>query len=188
MGVGHEVSRGHGHRPSREGQELTAKSQAAAKREAFRSLGEEWRRGNVGRAILEAFNVFEGEVLRQLERDGFGMVSSVHLNLYRNLDFDGTRLTELAQRGKITKQSMQELVDRAEKQGFVERRQDPADRRAKIVAFSQKGLSLLEALHRAIVATEERMVAEIGAETVARIDQALRQYAGERPVPGPQQG
>jgi DNA-binding MarR family transcriptional regulator len=156
------------------------KAHATAKREAFRSLGEEWRRGNVGRAILDAFNVFEDEVLRQLGQEGFAMVRSVHLNLYRNLDFDGTRLTELALRGNITKQSMQELVDRAEEHGFVERRQDPDDRRAKIVVFSEKGLLLLEALHRAIAAAEDRMIAEIGADAVANITSALRHYVGQR--------
>ena len=145
-------------------------------REAFRHAGEEWRRGNVGRAIFNAFQLFERDLLEAVQRDGFGDIRRVHLNLYRNLDFDGTRLTELAARANMTKQGMQELVDRAEALGFVERRQDPDDRRAKIVAFSDRGLRLLEALHRGIVLAEQRLIALVGADVVALISTSLNRY------------
>lgn len=145
-------------------------------REAFRDAGEEWRRGNIGRTIFNAFLVFERDLLRSLRAEGFGDIRRVHLNLFRNLDFDGTRLTELASRANMTKQGMQELVDRAEGLGYVERRPDPDDRRAKIVVFSDRGLSLLDALHRGIQAVEQRMASAVGAETVALIAASLDRY------------
>ena len=159
-------------------------------REAFRRAGEEWRRGNVGRALFNATRKFEQDVLEVLEREGFHEIGIVHLNLYRNLDFDGTRLTELAARANVTKQSMQELVDRAEGQGFIERRPDPQDRRAKIVAFSGRGLRLLEALHKGILHAEAQMVAAIGVDAVERIAGWLVGYScnavGDRAEAQPQ--
>jgi len=146
-------------------------------REAFRQAGEAWRRGNIGRALFNATKKFEQDVLDFVERAGFADIRMVHLNLYRNLDFDGTRLTELAARANMTKQSMQELVDRAEALGFVERRPDPQDRRAKMVAFSDRGLALLDVLHQAILYAEQRMVAAIGGEAVARMAGWLGAYA-----------
>ena len=161
---------------------------------ALDGLNNQWRHGNIGRAMLNAFTVFEGEVLERLHSEGFGSVRAVHLNLYRNLDLEGTRLTELARRGNVTKQSMQDLVDRAEKLGFVERHQDSCDRRAKIVVFSPLGLVLLHALHRAILAAEQRVAAAIGVEGVILTARALRHYAevaaahpmGDNGVPGAQ--
>lgn len=153
-------------------------------REAFRQAGEEWRRGNVGRALFNATRRFEQDILRVLEREGFAQIRVVHLNLYRNLDFDGTRLTELAARANMTKQSMQELVDRAEQMGLVERRPDPWDRRAKTVAFSDRGLKLLEALHKGILHAEQQMIAAIGAGAVEQIAGWMGSYARGGATPG----
>ena len=150
------------------------------KREAFRNANEAWRRDNVGRAIFEAAKTFEREVLNVLQSQDFHEVRMVNLNLFRNLDLDGTRLTELASRANVTKQAMQELVDRAEAQGFVVRLPDPKDGRAKAVAFSTRGLKLLEALHKAVMLTEQQMTNVVGVVAVRQIATALRQYNSAR--------
>jgi DNA-binding MarR family transcriptional regulator len=145
-------------------------------RKPFARAEEAWRRDNVGRAIFDATRKIEEDILKVLAAEGFPEVRMVHFNLFRNLDVDGTRLTDLAARANITKQSMQELVDRTERMGFVERRTDPLDGRAKMVAFSERGLQLLEALHRAVLYMEERMVKRIGVSAVRQIERALRKY------------
>jgi DNA-binding MarR family transcriptional regulator len=45
----------------------------------------------------------------------------------------GTTVSVLAERAQITKQSMAGLVRHLEQHGYVERRPDPRDRRAKLV-------------------------------------------------------
>jgi DNA-binding MarR family transcriptional regulator len=147
---------------------------------AFSNANEAWRRDNVGRAIFEATRVIEADVLKVLAEEGFSEIRMVHLNLYRNLELDGTRLTELALRANMTKQGMQELVDRAEKLGYVERRPDPHDRRAKVVAFSKRGLKLLEALHKAVVYMEKRMAERIGERAVRQVARVLSRYNQKR--------
>jgi DNA-binding MarR family transcriptional regulator len=144
---------------------------------AFGNVDEAWRRQNVGRAIFEAARVVEAEILRVLAEEGFSDLRRVHLNLYRNLELDGTRLTDLASRANMTKQGMQELVDRAEKLGYVERRPDSLDRRAKMVVFSKRGLKLLEALHKAVMLMEKRMAQQIGERSVRQVARLLGQYA-----------
>jgi DNA-binding MarR family transcriptional regulator len=150
-------------------------------RKAFGTPSEAWRRDNVGRAIFEATRSIELDVLKVLAAEGFPEVRMVHLNLYRNLDLDGTRLTDLASRANMTKQGMQELVDRAEALGFVERRPDPGDRRAKVVMFSKRGRKLLEALHHAVIFMEKRMAETIGEKSVRQIARLLNRYNHQAP-------
>jgi DNA-binding MarR family transcriptional regulator len=142
----------------------------------FSAAEEAWRRDNVGRAIFQATRVVERDLLKALAAEGYPEITVVHLNLYRNLDMAGNRLTELATRANMTKQGMQELVDRAEALGFVERRPDPDDRRAKAVAFSKRGLELLDGIRRAVSFVEKRMAERIGEAGVRQICRLLRRY------------
>jgi len=91
----------------------------------------------------------------------------------QNLDLQGTRLTIIAARAGMTKQSMLELVDKAEALGFVERRADPDDRRAKVVAFTPMGLALLELVREGVAAAEQRMAAVMGIAFVDEMRQLL---------------
>lgn len=50
----------------------------------------------------------------------------------------GIRLTELAARANMTKQAMAELVAEIERRGYLQRTTDPADRRAKIIKFTDQ--------------------------------------------------
>jgi DNA-binding MarR family transcriptional regulator len=142
----------------------------------FSGAAEAWRRDNVGRAIFQATRVVERDLLDALAAEGYPEITVVHLNLYRNLDMDGNRLTELASRANMTKQGMQELVDRAEALGFVERRPDPDDRRAKAVAFNNRGFQLLDAIRRAVSFVERRMAERIGQAGVRQLCRLLRRY------------
>ncbi len=154
--------------------------QEAGHREALQKASEEWRRrGNVGRALFNATRKFEQDLLASLAGNGFGEIRAVHLNLYRNLDFDGTRLTELAARASMTKQGMQELVDRAEAAGFVERRRPAGWPRQGHCFHGDRGLVLLEALRGAITQAEHTMIAGIGGAQVDLIGQWLRAYTDD---------
>ena len=79
---------------------------------------------------------FARDALKVVHQHGWREVNEVLLALFRNLDLQGTRLTDLAARAQMTKQSMRELVDRAEKLGLVAREPDSLDRRAKTIVFS----------------------------------------------------
>jgi DNA-binding MarR family transcriptional regulator len=70
------------------------------------------------------------------------------------LDDGGTRVSVLAERAQITKQSMAELVAHLERLGYVERVPDPGDRRAKLVRATPRGKKLY-AIARDVVAELE---------------------------------
>jgi DNA-binding MarR family transcriptional regulator len=84
--------------------------------------------------------------------------------LSEHIDAAGTRLTDLAARAQITKQSMGYLVDYLERRGYVERRPDTGDRRATVICLTDRGWDeTREAL---------RIIAELEAEWAAALGEA----------------
>jgi DNA-binding MarR family transcriptional regulator len=79
------------------------------------------------------------ELTRRLATEGYEGVQPAYHALFENIDVDGTRLTELAARADMTHQSMSELVAVLEHRGWVERRADPTDGRARLVCLTQEG-------------------------------------------------
>lgn len=64
-----------------------------------------------------------------------------HGNVLEQLELEnGLRLTDMAVRAGITAPSMGELVDDLESKGYLERRPDPVDRRAKRIYLTERGL------------------------------------------------
>lgn len=76
----------------------------------------------------------------------------------------------------LPKQSVGESVDRAEAAGLVERRPDPQDGRAKIVAFTADGLCALARLGDAVAEAERRMATVVGVDLLASIKARLGEY------------
>ncbi|MBB5260846.1 DNA-binding MarR family transcriptional regulator [Rhizobium leguminosarum] len=135
-----------------------------------------WRRSNIGRRMNEAVRIFENRIIENLKAKGHSELTAAHINLTRNLDEDGTRLTELARRASLTKQSMSELVDQVERTGLIEKRQDPADGRAKLVCFTDSGFVWLEAFHQSLEVAEGEMRDQLGPAMVDLMVEALGKY------------
>lgn len=128
----------------------------------------------------EAVRLFEARIVENLRANGHDELSIAHINLTRNLDEEGTRLTELARRASMTKQSMSELVDQVERTGLIEKRRDPTDGRAKLVCFTEKGLLWLEAFHQSLTIAEAEMREELGSAMVDLMVEVLAKYVDSR--------
>jgi DNA-binding MarR family transcriptional regulator len=124
----------------------------------------------------EAVRIFEARIVERLHEAGRTELSVAHINLTRNLDERGTRLTELARRASMTKQSMSELVDQVERTGLIARRPDPTDGRAKLICFTDDGLVWLEAFHQALNDADAEMRDRIGSEMVDLMLELLGTY------------
>lgn len=84
------------------------------------------------------------ETLRERAYAGHEVLTPAHNRVLIHLDHEGTRAVVLAQRARITKQAMSQLLRHLEQHGYVERRPDPRDKRARLVHFTEKGRGLLE--------------------------------------------
>lgn len=135
-----------------------------------------WRKRSINRVLVSASDAFVQDILRVVREGGFNTLAAVHLTLFRNLDLGGTRLTEIASRARMTKQAMAELVDKAERLGFIARQVDPDDGRAKTVVFTPDGLRLLDRHRMGVIDAEWRMAAVTSATFVADLRAQLLAY------------
>jgi DNA-binding MarR family transcriptional regulator len=94
------------------------------------------------------------ELVERLAAAGYPDLPAATHPVFENLDRDGTRLTELAARADMTHQSMGELIDTLEKRGYLERRPDPVDGRARLVCLTSKGRQMARVALREIAAIE----------------------------------
>ena len=84
------------------------------------------------------------------------------------------RLSTLAERLRIAPRSATEVVDDLQAHGLVERRSDPADRRATLVALTAHGSETGAAIQAAREAEAERFFAALGEEDRAGLARILR--------------
>ena len=85
-----------------------------------------------------------------------------HSAVFAQIKMEGSRLTDLARGANITPQAMGELVDELEELGYVERRPDPTDRRAKLIVLTERGRACVAAGILTINGIEERITEILG--------------------------
>jgi DNA-binding MarR family transcriptional regulator len=118
-----------------------------------------------------------GEFHRQLEAEGYEEIRAAHGCVFRFVDDKGCRLTDLAERARLTKQAIGEVVDDLEALGYVERVSDPEDGRAKIIRLTDRGREAQEAAARIFADIERHWGEQVGHERVAELRATLEALA-----------
>ncbi|KWX57068.1 MarR family winged helix-turn-helix transcriptional regulator [Mycobacterium sp. NAZ190054] len=123
-----------------------------------------------GTAVLMyiAHREVERRVMEALARSGADDVTIAQSRLMQRLDPAGMRLTDLAEQARVTKQTAGALVDQLERAGYVTRRPDAADARARLVTLTDKGAE---------------MCRRAGAE-VDRVEREWRKHLGDAAFDG----
>jgi DNA-binding MarR family transcriptional regulator len=96
-------------------------------------------------------------------------------NVMPHIPPDGIRLTDLAARANMTKQAMAELVSEIEHRGYIQRSADPADGRAKIIEFTDKGWATVNLALSALQQLEADLAGRLGDDAVAKLRLSLLQ-------------
>ncbi len=118
-------------------------------------------------------------VASDLAAAGFTDLRPAHLTVFQQLDADGSRLTDLAARAQMTKQSMGALIDDLARWGYLERIPDPADGRARIVRRTERGWAVERTARASVRAFETEWTARIGAARMARFRSVLEEFAAD---------
>jgi DNA-binding MarR family transcriptional regulator len=150
----------------------------------------ESRQKYIGRLLQSAARAVSVQATEKLRARGHQGLSLAHTMLLSHLDLDGTRITVLAERAGITKQSMGQLVIELEQRGYVARKDDPADRRAMLVMFTEAGWRFLVDAWAVKREIEEEYAALLGTEgldalrtSLSRLIAHAETATGETPAP-----
>jgi DNA-binding MarR family transcriptional regulator len=117
-----------------------------------------------GLGILAARLLFaiQDALYARLEEAGYGDLTRLHGAVIAHLDEEGTRATELARRSGRHKQIIGRIVDELEELGYVERRPEQRDRRAKLVVPTERGREVMRLSDEIILDLERRQAAALG--------------------------
>jgi DNA-binding MarR family transcriptional regulator len=137
------------------------------------SSGDE--RPNLGILLRDPFREVVRRVSVGLADAGFDDLRPAHTVVFQHIEAGGSRLTDLAERAQITKQSMGYLVDYLEQRGYLERRPDPTDRRAALISLTGRGWEQVRAALAIIAKLEEEWASGLGRPRM----QQLRELLGD---------
>ena len=136
-------------------------------------------RDNLGFLLAKASQRWNELLQEAFAAAGFPEVrasyGSVLLPLFEE---DGLRMGEIARRSRLSKQTMTTLVRLAERDGLVERRQDPDDRRATRVYLSPKGRRFQPVVERVLEELDAAALAALGDRALGSTARALSTLAG----------
>ena len=130
---------------------------------------------NLAILLREPFRIGSERLHERLAERGHPDVRPPHGNVFQYLDDSGTRVSDLAQRAQITKQSMAELVAHLERHGYVERVPDPADRRAKLVRATGRGREVYAIAREFVRDLEAQWTERLGEAKMRRLRELLRE-------------
>jgi DNA-binding MarR family transcriptional regulator len=112
-------------------------------------------------------------LLRALHEHGFDDIDAPQLSVILWPGPEGMRPSDLAARMRVTKQALNYLLGDLERLGYLERRPDPDDRRARRIAITDRGLELVPVIRGAVVEIEREWAAALGKDRFAQLRELL---------------
>ena len=104
-----------------------------------------------------AFDRFSADLYERIAAAGFGDVRPGHGCVFGTIEPEGSRLTDLAERARMTKQTVGRSDDRPRAAGLRRARPDPRDGRAKIIRLTARGREAQSVGRKLIEETETRL-------------------------------
>ena len=132
-------------------------------------------RDNIGFLLAKASQRWNELLAARFAARGFPEVSPAYGSLLIPLyEEDGIRLGELAQRARLSKQTMTALIRRLERDGLVARRADPNDARATLVFLTPRAREFAPVAAEILDELDREVAAVLPTSHVGMLDQALR--------------
>jgi DNA-binding MarR family transcriptional regulator len=111
----------------------------------------------IGQLLVRLLHEFRTELFTDpVLEHRFPDIRFPHLQIWGNVGVDGVRLTALADRANLGLAATSELVNELQALGYLERRPDPTDGRAKLIFPTKLGRQLLDEAGRAVAELEAR--------------------------------
>jgi len=131
---------------------------------------------NLARLLRDPFLTINARLHEQLDQLGFDDIRPAHGTVMQHLFLDhGSRMTDIAVRAQLTKQTIGYLVDDLERLGYVERVPDPDDARARLVRYTAKGREARKNAGEAVKKIEAKWTMALGKRKMAHLRKLLEE-------------
>lgn len=139
---------------------------------------------NLGLLLFIPYRFLESAVLTVLRENGHDLPLS-EARVFQRIDREGSRMSELAEAAQLTKQTLSSIVDRLERAGYVVRRPDPADARARLVTITDKGRELVDLSVPVVAEVEAAWQRHLGRTDTAQLRRILTELREITDIPSP---
>jgi DNA-binding MarR family transcriptional regulator len=112
-------------------------------------------------------------MLAALHEQGFDDLIPAHLIVLRWPGPDGLRPVEVAEQTGMSKQALNYLLGQLEETGYLERVDDPDDRRSKRIRMTKRGWAAGKVMRAAVGEVEQEFVDAHGKEELANLLELL---------------
>ena len=132
-------------------------------------------RNNVGFLLSKAGQRWNEVLAERFAARGFAEVRPAYGSILIPLfEEDGLRMSELARRARLSKQTLTTLVPRLERDGLIERRGDPGDGRAALVFLTARARAFAPVAAAVLTELEDEMARLVSVRDLATTTRVLR--------------
>ena len=122
--------------------------------------------------MFVSYRAMDERVQRAMREAGYD-VTVAQSRLAQRIADEGSRLTDLADRAQVTKQTASLLVAALEREGLVERVPDPSDGRARLIRLSARGREAAGQAMQVVRGVEQEWTEHLGAELAGQLRDGL---------------
>lgn len=133
--------------------------------------------GSFARVLRELAQDCDRRILQAVQARGHPDLRPAHRVVFSNLGLGRARVTELAERARVTQQAMGKTLKELENLGYIERAVDGSDRRARAIRLTDRGVQVVEEAIEADAETQAFYAEKAGSDTLEQLDQLLREVA-----------
>ena len=128
----------------------------------------------IGALLRMPWEAVQEHMLERLHAHGFVDFDASYLTVFQYPGPHGARPSELAARLRISKQALNHLLGQLERRGYLERRDDPEDRRSKRIALTPRGTRAVTVIRDAVAEMEDRWTVQLGPRRFDQLRLLLR--------------
>ena len=133
----------------------------------------------IGQLLVRLLREFRDDLAAPRAEAGYADVREPHFQIFGNIRTGGIRLTELADRAQLSLAATSELVNDLAGLGYLTRRPDPADGRAKLIDLTKRGQGLMADAGRRVADIERRWSAMAGERNFDQMCRTMQRLLDE---------
>lgn len=133
----------------------------------------------IGQLLVRLLREFRDDLAEPAAGAGYDDIREPHYQIFGNIRMGGIRLTELAARAQLSLAAASELINDLVDLGYLTRRPDPADGRAKLIDLTTRGQALMANAGVRVADIEHRWSAVVGEKDFRQMCRTMQRLLDE---------